>query len=705
MSVIQKIRNKYIGFVIGAIVVALVGFLVMDAMQSNVSNMFSGDNSKLGEVNGTRIDFKDYTAKREQYEQNLKSRNKDGIITEENRNQAQTAAWDDMVNDILMGSEMEKLGIDLTDKELVDMLMGPYAEQSVKQSFTDPQTGVFNPEKVKEFLNQLPQDKTGARREEWKNFEDGLIRSRKMQKYNDLITKGIYVPKFMVDLTQKWNESKASISYVNVPYSTISDSTIKISDEDVKAYIDKHQKMFTAQEAFANIEYVSFDIIPTREDTGASLGSLITLRDTFMKASDAALESLVANNSEETLSDNYLTEAEIKMPNPAEVLSAENGTVLGPLFMQDAYRMVKVLDKKSKPDSVKASHVLIKIDEKRNEDQAKTIIDSLEAAVKGGANLAAIATASSEDPGSGSKGGDLGYFGQGQMVPEFNDACFNGQVGDLTVVKTQFGYHLIKVTDQKSFKPAVKLAIMAKSLLPSTTTTSAVYAKANQFVANAKDAAAFNAEAKKVKMDKRIAEYITGTAQEITGLGKAREISRWAFGAKIGEVSPVFNLENKCVIAILSSRQEKDALMSVKTVKPQVESMLRNEKKAKIIADKYKGKTLEQIAAASASQVKMADSITYAGGTNPEISTEPKVIGGAFNKNLMNKVSEGIQGNQAVYFIKVNNINEATIPKDNPMMNMMRQQMASQVTQSAAQMIPYILKQKSKMVDNRAKMM
>jgi peptidyl-prolyl cis-trans isomerase D len=704
MSVIQKIRNKYIGLVVGLIVLALVGFLVMDAMQSNVSNLIGGDQTMMGNINGQRIDYKDYDAKKSLYEQNTKSRAKDGVITDEQRTQIQTQAWDDIVNDVIMKDEIEKLGLDLTDKELTDILTSPYAHSMVKQNFSDPETGAFNPAKVTEVINSLGQDKTGAARDQWKNFEDGLMRQRKIDKYNDLITKGIYVPKFVVEQTNKHQSSKSNISYVQVPYTSIVDSTVKISDADVQTYIDKHKKMFTAQEAFANVEYVSFDIIPSKEDTAGSLGVLASMRDTFMKANSNVLDALVANNSEEAMSDKFMTEKDIIMPNPTEVLASSLGTVIGPLFINNTFRMVKVLDKKSKADSVKASHVLVKIDKNRTEEQAKLIIDSFETAVKAGANLAQLATARSEDPGSAAKGGDLGYFGPGMMVAEFDDACFNGTTGDLKVVKTQFGYHLIKVTDQKAFKPAVKLAIMSKSLLPGTTTTQAAFAKANEFVGKAKDANSFTATAKAMGKDKRMADYITPTAQNINGVGNARELSRWAFDAKMGAVSNVISLDDKCVIANLTSRQEKGAVMNVKAVRPQVEEILRKEKKGIMITDKYKGKsTLEEIATMAATMVKTADSINYQGGSNPEISSEVKVIGAAFNKGFVSKLSPAISGAQGVYFIKVNNLIEGAIEKENPMMKMMQQQMSQSMLQNASQMIPYILKQKAKIIDNRGK--
>lgn len=180
MSVIQTIRNKYIGFVVGAIVIALIGFLVMDAMQSNVRSVFSGDQTLLADINGTRVEAKEFEALRSKYEENIKSREKGKTLTDEERTQASDQAWTDIVNETLVGHESEKLGIELTDKELQDMLTGPYADPMIQQSFSDPNTGIFDPSRVSQYLNNLSQDKTGVERAKWKDFEDAIIKAKKL---------------------------------------------------------------------------------------------------------------------------------------------------------------------------------------------------------------------------------------------------------------------------------------------------------------------------------------------------------------------------------------------------------------------------------------------------------------------------------------------------------------------------------------------
>jgi peptidyl-prolyl cis-trans isomerase D len=602
---------------------------------------------------------------------------------------------------------MKSLVLTLTDKELQDMETGPFADPLIKQNFTDPATGVFNPAKVSEFLTQLGQlkgDEQINRRSQWREFEEAIIKGRLSSKYTDLISKGMYVPTFMVNNSMKEKSSTASISFTTLPYTMISDSSLKITDEEVKAFMKKKEALLLSQEAMANAEFVVFDITPTKEDTSLSLGFLNTIRAEFDSIPSDNLAEYVAKNSEETLTDLYLSEDKLQTPNAAEILAAPVGAVVGPYFANGAYKLARIMDKKSMPDSVKASHILVGVGENRTAEAAKLSIDSIETMIKSGMDFATLATSRSEDQGSATKGGDLGFFAQGMMVPEFNDACFNGKVGDLKVVKTQFGYHLIKVTEQKNFKPAVKLAVVSKALQASETTIQSVFAKAAEFASKAKDVKTFESTAKTMGKDKRVASNITKTQRSIQGLGSAREFSRWAFDSKIGAISGVMNLTDKCVIAHLVSRQEKGSLPAVETIKPQVEFILKREKKAEMLIAKAKGKTsLQEIALLGNSEVKNADTVLFAGGGNDIFGYEPKVTGAAFNKSLINKLSPGIPGEQGVYFITVKAINEAPAPQGaNPMMDMERSQVQQQITSTVQQMMPQVLKKKAKIVDNRS---
>lgn len=698
MSVIQTIRNKYIGIVIGAIVVALVGFLVMDAMHSNISSVFRGDQSLLADINGQRIEHKNFEDLRTKYEENIKTRNESNSLSEEEKNQAYEQAWTDIVNETLVEQESEKLGLSFTDKELQDMLTGTYADPMIQQSFADPNTGIFDPSKVNEYLKSLSQDKTGVERKKWKSFEDAIIKARKVEKFNSLIEKGIYVPTFMAKKLGSESTETASINYVPVQYATINDNDVKVTDEEITNYMKKRERLFQTQEAIARVEYVSFDIIPSAADTAASLGVIDTLKQSFINTTTN--EDFVANNSEESINDIYFNDKTLKAPNPQEIINSPIGGVVGPFYFNESYQLVKILDKKNMPDSVRVSHILVAVSEQRSEEQAKASLDSIETALKGGIDFAQLAAQSSDDQNSGKKGGDLGYIPQGAISKEFSDACYNGKVGEVKTVKTNYGWHLIKITEQKDFKPSVKIAVVSKTLQAGQETAQAAYNKAQEFEKEAKDSKAFTEAAKKFGKDKRIADRLTNTQNLIAGIGSARELTRWAFDAKVGDVSQVFNLDGHCIVANLISRQDKGTMPDVASVRQQLENIIKKEKKAKLIAEKYKGKSLEDIATQTQSTIMKVDTISYLSGSQ-EFAYEPKVVGAAFNQNNLNKVSEGIGGEQAVYFIKVNNINKGTEP-DPTLVMIIRRQVENQMTQQANQMIPFILKRNAKINDRRS---
>ena len=701
MSVIQTIRDKYIGLVIGSIIVALIGFLVMDAMQSNVRSIFGGDQTLLAEVNGQRIEYKKYEALRGRYEENMKSRSKDGSLSDAERSQVNEQVWNDIINETVMQGEIEALGIDLTDKELQDMETGQFPDPMIRQNFTDPNTGIFDAARVSQYISSLGQDKTGEARKQWREFEEGLIKNRKNTKYTELITKGIYFPKFLVEEMVKQKSSVASVNYVQLPYTLISDSSVKISDEEIKAYMQKRERIFKTQDDNARIEYVAFDIKPSTEDTAASLGVLNGLRAAFDSTKDN--EDFVAKNSEENIREFYFNESNLEVPVPADVLNSAVGAVSGPFYYNGSYKMVKVLDKKSMPDSVKATHILVAVTKDRTEGQAEAIADSLMAQVQGGMDMAMLASTRSDDQGSAKKGGDLGYFPQGAMVSEFNDACFNGKIGDLKKVKTQFGFHIIRVTDQKDFKPSVKIAPVTKALVAGNATIQAAFAKANEFVSAAKDAKGFDESSKKLGKDKLNVPTINKTMSVIPGLGSAREVARWAFEAKIGDVSPVFNLDDKCIVAKLMDRQEKGVLPSVESIRPQIEGMLIQEKKGQMLIKQYGSKaSLEEIAMAAAQTVKTADTVILAGGGNSEIAYEAKVLGAAFNKANLNKKSAGIPGDQGVYFIFVKSQTTGAVNAADPGLIMERMQMEAGARSMAQNMLSYVLKKRAVINDNRS---
>jgi peptidyl-prolyl cis-trans isomerase D len=705
MSVIQKIREKYLGVMIGAIVLALVGFLVMDSFQNNSLSLFGDSSNTIGSVNGVAINNAEYTDIENRYSANALKENPD--MNETDQEQVRLSAWSDYVNQKLLEGEYDKLGLNVSDKELIDMETDlNFADQTIRQQFSDPSTGVFDPTKVTQFLASLRGGKADSnQRKAWASLEKQIIEQRVAQKYSALLSIGVNYPKGLLDAKIAERNSVAAVDFVKVTYDKIEDSKVKVTDEDMKTYMTKYSSLFTLPEDFRKFDYVAFEVVPTAKDTAASLGFINNIAADFASTTNVR-EFLGKNNSEDVFDDNFYAKGVSSNKAIDTAINAPVGAVLGPIYDKGAFKLVKVVDKKNLPDSCKASHILIGVSQALSADDAEKKIDSIIAEVKKGANFGALAAAFSDDQSNKTKGGDLGYFGKGMMMKEFNDSSFFGAKGDLKKVKTSYGWHALLITDQKDFKPCAQVATLSKALRASEETKQVAYAKAQAFDAKAKTKEGFDKATKDGGYTKRVAENLTGAQTVVNGLGSSRELVRWAFETKLNTVSGIKNAKDgyldKYVVACLSEISPK-GLAPVGMVRSQLEGEIRKQKKAKMIAEQYKGKSLQDIATANAVTVASADTILLAGTSNPVLGSEAKVIGAAFNASNKGKVSNGIAGNDGVFFITVKNIVASTVPVTEEDRSRERQMMGMSLNQSMSRAIPGILKKKANIVDNRSK--
>jgi peptidyl-prolyl cis-trans isomerase D len=315
------------------------------------------------------------------------------------------------------------------------------------------------------------------------------------------------------------------------------------------------------------------------------------------------------------------------------------------------------MDVKTLPDSVKARHILVGVIDPRTQQpklddaSAKKKIDSIQGLLRSGQPFEILALQFSDDEGSKIKGGDLGYFASGTMVKEFNDFCFDKKKGEEGIVKTQFGYHLIQITDQKDFAPSYKIAYMAKSIEASQNTVNDANSKASIFSGNSRSLKAFEENVKKNNYTKLLASDIKENDYNIGGLGVNRKLVRDIFEKGIGDVLEPLELNGQYLVVAITG-EEKSGLMSAAKARPQVEGIIRNEEKAKMIAAKIgKAASLEAVAQAQNVVVQNADSVSFVSPMVPGAGFEPKVGGYAFNKAAVGKVSEPIPGSGGVFVV------------------------------------------------------
>jgi len=713
MSIIQKIRDKAAWLVFGLIAVSLIGFLLMDA-RSIGGRASASTSGMIGSVNGEKMDYSEFQKQVSENEDRYKSQGYpvNDMLSQNIREEV----WKQFVENSVLTTEYQKLGLDVSDKELNDMLVGPNAVPEIKKAFTDPNTGVFDAQQAAARINQLRTIYKTNRQSDPKEFsmaqnffEQALpqfIKMREREKYISLIAQSSYVPKWMIEKTNADNSQIASVNFVKIPYQTIADNTILVPDADIQTYLDNRKVQF-AQIESRGISYVSFSAAPTVADSAAIFEQVQLLKPEFAVVPD--VESFLAKNGTEVnFTDAFVPKSKLTGSRKDSIVALSKGAVVGPYLDGTNIVLARTMDIKTLPDSTRARHILIGLNDpktnqpKMEDSTAKNKIDSIKSLLDKGQPFDSLAFHFSDDEGSRIKGGDLGYFGQGQMVKEFGDFVFNGKKGDIKIVKTQFGYHLIEILDQKNFEPAFKIAYFARRIEPSQETDQNASGLASQFAGENRDKAAFDASAKKVKLHAIAAPEIQPTDYNIPGIGSSRSLVRWAYGAKLGEVSESFAIGDKYVVAVLTDINHKGT-MSLNKARPMIEPILRNQKKAEIIKVKIgSAATLEAVAKVASQPISHVDSLQFVSPYIPNVGAEPKVVGYSFDKQLVGKpLSSPVGGNEGVFVLKVENVSaKANYSVD---LEQTRQSMLQSQESLIQRTGTDALKKKAKIEDDRAK--
>ena len=707
MQIIQSIRDKGAAITIAVIVLCLIGFILMDSKQGN-SQLFSSLKQTVGEVNGENIELGEFNKRVNQAEEMDAQQNGGQRPTGTKVNQIREQLWNQITAEKIFYAEVEKLGITLTSKELSAILLSnDQSNPFLQQGMADQTTGRLDVAKAQEAIKNIK--KFSGEQKEAVNAQiiDPLKLSTAVAKYSGLLNASAYYPAWMQEKDNADGKNFANISYVAIPYTDISDSTIKVTDADINDYVKKNENLFK-QEAGRTISYLSFSQLPSAADSSRLRTELEQLKTSF--AADSAPQMFVARNgSVIDYVDDYFPKARIQSSQTDTIVKSAFGTVYGPYIDGENYALAKVIGSKQMPDSVRAKHILIPVNDPRTgqainpDSTAKRIADSVFNAIKGGADFTALAAKYSSD-GSKDKGGDLGFFEYGKMVPEFNEFSFSKAVGERAVVQTQFGYHIIEVTGQKDFKPAYKIAFIAKPIVSSSETINAASQKATRATTEKNSAALSKyAAANGLKLIQSPA-VIKENDFSIGAMQDARQLVRWAFEAKKGDVSEPFNIGNDFIVATVDNVY-KEGLQDAATARSGAEVIIRKQKKAAIIKTKLGATpTLESAAAAYGKQVAQAgadSSITFNSQLINGVGMEQKVIGASFNKEYQAKPSPAIEGTTGVFVIKVNSI--GTKPADAP--EVVAQQAASKLGALRSQSGNWFegLKKQSKIEDNRSK--
>jgi peptidyl-prolyl cis-trans isomerase D len=701
MALINTIREKS-GVAVGAVAIGMLLFIVGGDLVGGRNRLFGRDENMVGEVNGEKIELPEFTAALEQAKQNFT--NQQGRPPDDQAT-SYLQTWNQLLARRAYQPEFEKLGLTTSDDELVDLVQGDNISPSLRQAFTDPKTGQFDKARLIDYLknlDKLPAESQAA----FRNFEASLRDfDRPLLKYNALLKNSVYVTSAEAKRFDEVQNAKASFRYLFVPYASVSDSAVKPTDAQLQDYLDRHKGRYKVEDG-RTIEYIVIPEVASKEDSAAVRQTMTTLAEQFRTAPNDSL--FAKQNSEQPYSPAYLTTTQLPAQLTQQPLAV--GQVYGPYSVGNATALYKITGEKPKP-TVSASHILFKVTPDMTpaaKAAAKAQAQEILTKIKGGADFAAMAKQYGSD-GTKDKGGDLGYFDKTSMVPEFSKAAFGAtSLGLLpTLVETNFGYHIIKVTGKKT-ENTYQVASVIKSVQPSDATQNATYDRAQQLKADAPDLAAFRQLATKDKtLQKQEAKYVDRAARSIGTIQNARDIVRWAYGygpdggkTNVGDVQ-LFDIGDQHILAALTDTREKGTA-TVASIKPELTAAVRNELKAKEIIAKLQGKTgsLEDMAkiAGAGAQVQTAEGIAQGQGTIPNVGYEPDAIGRAFTLKAGQK-SAPIQGEQGVLVVEGTTVTPAA-PAD---VKAVRTQLAAQRQQRQDNMIYEAIKAHADVKDNRSK--
>ena len=680
MSVLEKIRSRT-GLLVGIIGLALIIF-VLESLLGSGGALFSSDDTLVGKIAGDKIDYSTFNNKVNEVTNQWQQGNPNASLDDKTKEQITESVWAQMINERVVKNQFKKLGISISSEELFDlMLVNPH--QTVMQQFTDPQTGQINENfrrpdgsfdiaKLRQIVAGMPADQQKS----WKQLEKQVMDVRTAEKYNTLIKKAIYVTSAEAKDAFIGQNKQINASFVMKRYSTVSDATIKISDDDLKAYYNAHQNDYKVSEPTRKIEYVSFDVMPSKLDYEELQKDAQRIAEEFKTRSIKEDSAYIAQESEggQVSISNYGKKNMIITD--STVFTSPKGTVFGPYTEGTFLKIYKLSNVKSVADSAKVRHILIgfqnpKTQQQRDPALAKRMADSIFVLLKAKqVNFDTLVKTLSDDLGSVDKGGDYGWFDENKgFVDGFKNAGLDGTVGNLSIVPTQFGYHIIEVLNvAKTRHNSYTVAQISKLIAPSAETTQEYYKKASDFAGQNKTTEAFNKSVEVGKLNKRILENIKENDKQFAGgLDDAKILVQWIYKSKKGDVSDAIEFKDRFVVANIVGVKEK-GIAPLEEVKDDVTARTIRDKKAEMFITEFKSKagaskSTQDIASKMGLVAEQADGLNFASYNVASMGREDALIGAA-SAIKAGAISKPTKGDNGVFMVAVASVNEAPLPKD-----------------------------------------
>lgn len=642
MATLNTLRTR--GGVIVSIVIglALVAFLLGD-LTSSGGNLLQNRKMRVGEIDGETIGYLEYSNMVDYFtdiEQQMSG--KDALNAQE-QDKVKEMAWNYTISKYAYEPGYEKMGLAVSEAEQVDMVSGNYISPIINSIFANPNTGTFDASLLRNFVANINQDPSGNANKIWNYLKTQMTMQRTIGKYMNLVAKGMYVTNVEVEQNMALSNSISSAAYIMEDYAQIADSTINVTDSEIRTYYKEHKAMFR-QTPSRDVEYVVFDVLPSQEDYAAAEKYIGEMAQEF--AANETPFQYATLNSQVPVNKNYVGEKQLEPALAAFAFGPQSGEMYGPVLNGNNYVMARVADTKMLPDSIGARHILLSAEQ-------KTVADSLVTALKGGASFAALAQEYSVDQNANARGGDLGIFAPAQMIPEFSDAAVKANKGEIFTVETPYGVHVVELTYKSPLSKKVQLATITYQIEPSDFTQQSIYGNASKFVASATGSYEnFKKAATESALSKRVAR-IRNTDRNASGLEESRELVRWAFNAEKDAVSSIMEVGGDYVVAALSGIND-DEYAPVEKVSTDIATLLRKEKKGVMLAEKMQGTSLTNVASKLGAEIKEVAGVEFNSFYLDGLGVEPKLIG-AITAVPVDQLSKPVSASSGVFLFTVNN--------------------------------------------------
>ncbi|WP_452227512.1 peptidylprolyl isomerase [Lacinutrix cladophorae] len=657
MAILNNIRKQSL-VLIAVIALALFSFVLADLFR-NSDALTAKSQNVVATINGKDITREDFMQKVEAMQRQMGG---NGTST-----QAMNNVWNQEVRQAVMQTQFDALGFTVEKDQMRDLLKTSLANNADFQN----EAGLFDENKMNEYIANLKETSSIAY-QQWIDYEEGVAANALNQNYVNMVKAGMVGTLAEGELQHKLEGDQVDIKFIQVPFSSIVDSTITVSNSDITAYMNSHVKQYTV-EASRNINYVQFNEVASLEDENAIQQNLknllkdqvvyneVTKRNdtvlSFVKAKDN--EAFVNANSDIKFDNRFIKKTDLPAAVADSIFNLNAGEVFGPYKDANNFKLSKVVAVKQMPDSVKARHILLPFIGSRSataetvqtKEQAKVTADSIMNVVKSSPSKFVSLLDFSADTVSNEKEGVLDWFTYNAMVPEFRDFTFENSKGDFGVVETVFGYHIIEILGQKNMQRTIKVATIARKIEPSEATISKVFRDAASFE-NAVANGVFQDVAKENNYTVRPVDGIKVLDENIPGLNSQRAIVRWAFeeDAEIGDIKK-FPISNGFAVVQLTAKN-KAGLMNTQNASVTALPAIRKAKKADMIKSRISATTLEDLASAEGQTIRTALAVNMKTPTVTGVGREPKVVGAAFGLKE-GETSKLIVGENGVYMVQV----------------------------------------------------